>query len=664
VRTLTQLILIGATFSAAHPVRAQDADAAGRRIADVASIAAAEYAEGVIDGAVVRPDEYEEATLFLAEARRTAESLPVDVRDRVTPHLDAMAAMQRELVAAARLDERLQLLRTTLESALGIPLDPLPDGAPTLAVGRAVYDASCAQCHGPGGAGDGPAAPGLDPAPADLADAEALRAVPPVEFYRKINVGVAGTAMPGFESSLTLEERWAVTLYASSLRHAGDAAAGRTLLEAECAECGERLGDLASTAHVTDDSLAAILTALGGPPVVARMEDAVAYARVAAAAEHWGADRVLAIRRAIRATTVAVERAVALADDGRWDEASRGVLDAYLEFERIESAMRAQDAGAVRSVEQAFADLRMATASPDASAGLPAAHEAVLAALAAVDGGAARSMAVGAFFFQSFVILVREGLEAILIVGALVAFLVKSGAPERRRDIGLGVGWALVASLAVAVGFATIFRAAVAHQEVLEGITMLLAAAVLFAVSYWLVSKVEVQKWNAFVRARMTHAMNSGRAWALAGVAFLAVFREGVETVLFYAALIATGEGRAAAVAAIAAGFVAGTAVLVVIYLGIQRWGLRIPLRPFFAVTSALLYLMAFSFAGQGIAELQEVGWIGMTPLQWIPVVPALGIFPTMQTVLGQAVLALALVGALIWVFVVSPRPEQARASA
>jgi high-affinity iron transporter len=259
-------------------------------------------------------------------------------------------------------------------------------------------------------------------------------------------------------------------------------------------------------------------------------------------------------------------------------------------------------------------------------------------------------------FGQSFVIMVREGLEAILIIGALMAFVVKAGAPERKREMGWGVLAALGASVLTAGMLATFLHEYTARREALEGFTMLLAAAVLFSVSYWLVSKIEVRKWHTFVNAQIRRAMSSRRALALAAVAFLAVYREGFETVLFYAALFASGHGAVSGTAAILSGIVLGLAVLAVVYYAIQRYGLKLPLKPFFAVTSALLYVMAFSFAGQGIADLQEAGYIGATPLRWAPTLPALGIFPTTQTLAIQLALTLALIGALAWIFWLEPK--------
>jgi high-affinity iron transporter len=183
---------------------------------------------------------------------------------------------------------------------------------------------------------------------------------------------------------------------------------------------------------------------------------------------------------------------------------------------------------------------------------------------------------------------------------------------------------------------------------------MLVASVVLVGVASWMVSKIEAEKWKTFVTAKVTEALRSRRAWALAGVAFLAVYREGVETVLFYAALSGTaetGEGYTA----VAAGFALGVAVLAVLYLAMQRWGVRIPIRPFFAVTGILLTIMAVSFAGQGVAELQTAGWVPATPIR-LPALPPLGVFPTLQTLGAQLVMALVFGLTVLWMLR-SPRP-------
>ncbi|GAB4355781.1 MAG: hypothetical protein Kow006_22440 [Gammaproteobacteria bacterium] len=247
---------------------------------------------------------------------------------------------------------------------------------------------------------------------------------------------------------------------------------------------------------------------------------------------------------------------------------------------------------------------------------------------------------------QAFLILLREGFEAMLVVTALVAYLRKSGAGDKAGVVYQGVGWALAASLLTAYLLSAVFDISGAGQEGIEGITLLLASGVLFYVSYWLVSKREAARWQAYVQSRIDQALSRGSLFALGAAAFLAVYREGAETVLFYQALIAQSEGQATATAA---GFFAAAVALVGIYLAMRLAAIRLPLGLFFTVTAALLYYLSVSFAGHGILELQEAGWLPITPVEGVPEIPWLGLFPTGEGLAVQGTLLLLLVPALIW---------------
>lgn len=260
-------------------------------------------------------------------------------------------------------------------------------------------------------------------------------------------------------------------------------------------------------------------------------------------------------------------------------------------------------------------------------------------------------------FSQSLVIILREGLEAILIIGALLAFLTHSANAQHRPSIYWGAGVAIAASIVTAILFEVVFGLAEASREFLEGVTMLLAVVVLFSVSYWLVSKVEHKRWERYIRDKMSLALSRPNRFALASVAFLAVYREGFETVLFYKALM----GGATSGATVFGGFGLGVAALFVICLLIYQFGVRIPLRPFFATTSAILYYMAFVFAGRGIHELQEAGALGETKLTGVHRVDLLGIYPTAEGLMVQGFLLGALIGALVWTFVVAAGRGQVR---
>jgi len=251
-------------------------------------------------------------------------------------------------------------------------------------------------------------------------------------------------------------------------------------------------------------------------------------------------------------------------------------------------------------------------------------------------------------FWQSFLIILREGFEAILVIGAVVAFLIKTGNRDRLRSIWAGVALGVLASAVTAVILRTVLAAMPASKEFVEGVSLLLAVGVLFSVSYWLISKVEAAKWQQFIKEKVTNALEHGGGRALAFVAFLAVYREGAETALFYQALF--NEGAHVAMP-LTLGIVAGMVALAVIFTLFYRFGVRIPLRPFFSVTSALLYYMAFVFMGKGIKELQEGNLIPLSAIRGFPSAEWLGLYPSWQGVSAQLALLVLLLFAVLKTF-------------
>jgi high-affinity iron transporter len=250
-------------------------------------------------------------------------------------------------------------------------------------------------------------------------------------------------------------------------------------------------------------------------------------------------------------------------------------------------------------------------------------------------------------FVQSFLIILREGFEAILIVGAIAALLVRTGHRSHLRAIWIGVIVALVASVITAILLETALSAVPASAEIVEGITMLVAVAVLFSVSYWLISRAEAAKWQQFISEQVNRALQSGGGTALGLASFLAVYREGAETALFYQALFADASTVAGP---LILGGLVGAVALVVVFTLFYRFGIRIPLRAFFMVTSVLLYLLAFIFAGKGVHELQEGGAISETHVAG-PRIADLGIYPTVETLALQSVLLVLFIYAVVKTF-------------
>ncbi|WP_184415239.1 FTR1 family iron permease [Rhodocyclus tenuis] len=249
-----------------------------------------------------------------------------------------------------------------------------------------------------------------------------------------------------------------------------------------------------------------------------------------------------------------------------------------------------------------------------------------------------------AVFLKSLLILVREGVEAMLVVGALAAYLRRAGGADRVWVIYAGAGVAIPLSLLTGWALTGALQAAGASRSVLEGVTMLLAAAVLFYLSFWMFSKREAQRWQAWVAGKVDSALTQGSLLALAGAACLAVYREGAETVLFYGALLAGSAGQESAVAA---GIAVAAAVLVGAFFVLRLVSLRLPFAAFFGGTAVLLYGLAVVFVGQGIVELQAAGLLGSSPLAWAPQVSSLGIAPTAQGIGAQG--SMLLLPLLLW---------------
>ncbi len=248
----------------------------------------------------------------------------------------------------------------------------------------------------------------------------------------------------------------------------------------------------------------------------------------------------------------------------------------------------------------------------------------------------------------SLMIIVREGLEALLIVAAIVAYMVKNNHQDKLPLIRQSVIVALVASVVTAVIFQLLFTNSGASRELLEGITMLIAVVMLFFMSYWLLSKVEARHWKAWLEGKLSHSLSKGSLVGLWLTSFLAVYREGAETVLFYYALIGDANDVAGHMA-IGAGFVIGCVVLLAAWLIMRYSVVRLPLKPFFMFTGSFMYLMAFVFAGKGVLELVEGKLFQPTLINGFPEISWLGIYPYVETLLPQAVLLLAALIAL-WV--------------
>ena len=247
-------------------------------------------------------------------------------------------------------------------------------------------------------------------------------------------------------------------------------------------------------------------------------------------------------------------------------------------------------------------------------------------------------------FLACFGIILREGLEAILVVGAIIAYLVKSKNQNKLKFVYGGSVLAIAASFVCAWLLSLLKLANTANQEIIEGVTALTAVVVLFYVSNWMVSKAESDAWNKYIGDQVKASAETGSVFTLAFTAFLAVFREGAEVILFYQPLLANADSTSY----VWGGFFTGCVVLVFVFLAIHFLSVKIPLKPFFLGTSILMFVMSISFLGSGIKELIEGDVIDMTSPEWLQaIIPfndlfdVLGIYPCFETLVPQMILLL-----------------------
>jgi high-affinity iron transporter len=261
-------------------------------------------------------------------------------------------------------------------------------------------------------------------------------------------------------------------------------------------------------------------------------------------------------------------------------------------------------------------------------------------------------------FLASLLIILREGFEAILVIAAIAAYLIRSGNLRQTRVVYISGFAALIASAIAAVAIQFVFEVSGANQEILEGVAMLLAVVVLFFVSNWMVAKAEAEAWKRYIEGKVQSAIETGSSFALGAAAFLAVFREGAETILFYQALLAeTSTYRNM----VWIGFLVGCVALIFIFAIVRYGSLAIPIKPFFMGTSILMYIMSVAFAGGGVKELQEADVISVTPVNFVQSIDILGIYPTVETLLPQAALLLL---AIVSMFYYRAKGRKSRALA
>jgi len=622
------LVLLASALSLARPALAANDDVqVSWRLLDYLGV---DYAGAVKNGAMISASEYAEMKEFSGSVRQRLAGLPANPAKAtlVTQSDQLVAAIDRKADPA-----EVQAISKKLATALlaAYPVALAPPKVPDLARGEKLFNETCAACHGADGEAKTPMALKLDPPPIAFADRTRADQRSPFALYQVIDQGLEGTAMVSF-SSLPAQDRWDLAYYASRFAYPGVLAEqGKKIWESD-PSVRQSIPDLAALSGLTVKDLASRI----GPDKAAAV---IAYLRTNPGSVTGSASPLLIARQRLKESLDAYRA-------GDRDRAKSLALSAYLDgFEPVEGVLSAKDSTLLGRVESAMGELRSSIAKgepADAVAGRIADLNAELDQVDTVltpDSGNGTSTFVGAM-----TILLREGLEALLIVVGMLAFLRKGDRPDMIRPVHYGWVTALVAGVATWWAATRLITISGATRELTEGFGSILAALVLLFVGIWMHGKGQADEWQRYIREKMGHALSKGSAWFLFSLAFIAVYREIFETILFYAALSA--EGGAGAVLA---GAAAGAVLLAIIAVLMLRFSQRLPIGKFFTYSSALIAVLAVVLAGKGIAALQEAGLIGIMPLDHFPRITVLGLFPSVETIAAQILVAVALVVGFGW---------------
>lgn len=614
------------TLPIAIPSQAQDLDPArGQMVLHLLDYISVEYPEFVKSGKVINAGEYAEQVEFSAQVADAVRNFPA--RPEKDP-LVAAAAMLAKLIAdkgdGAKVSMGARDLQRGLIKVYGIQIAPVR--APDLANAATLYQSNCAACHGAAGAGNGPQAAALEPRPTNFRDHDRQFERSVYGLYNTISLGVEGTSMPAF-GGLRADERWALAFYVSQFVSTEDERdRGRQLWE--------RPGMRTLFPGMSD--------LVGASPAETLRVGASAYAVLAYLRAHPAMIPSQDSTSPLSIASIRIRESFDLYRRGNREAAFEAAISAYLEgFELAEADLDRVDHSLRNRIEQEMMAYRNLIRS---AAAVDVVEQKALALRNSIQEAAALSArselsATGAFA-SAFIIVAREGLEAILVLAAIGAFLIKSGRREGLKHLHAGWVAALLLGVVTWIASSTLVEISGAQREVTEGLTALLSAAVLLYAGYWLHSRSYASRWHSFIRGQVGDALSQGTLYGIGLVSFLAVYREVFETVLFMQALWI--QSGAATRSGLVAGVAAAGLVLAILAWVISHFGARLPLRLFFGLSSLFLAALAVIFAGKGVAALQAAGKLPVDPVA-VSGIPALGIYPNVEGLVLQGLIVVVI---------------------
>ena len=590
-----------------------------------------EYPRIVKSGNVINAEKYARQVEFSAQVNDAVRNLPP------RPEKDALvasAANVATLIAgkgeSAKVSQGARNLLRGLVRAYGIQMAPVR--APDLGNAATLYQSNCAACHGVAGDGNGPQAVALEPRPTNFQDHARQLERSVYGLFNTISLGAEGTSMPAF-GSLHAEERWALAFFVSQFvstedeRNQGSRLWKRPGMQPLFPGLSDLVGTTPSETLRVGVSAYQVLAYLRAHPDVIPTRDSESPLAVAIAK---------------------IRESLDLYRQGNREAAHRAAISAYLEgFELAEADLGQVDYSLRNRIEQDMMTYRNLIKS---AAVVDIVEQKALALRNSIEEAVVLSvrseLSASGVFSSAFIIVSREGLEAILVLAAIAAFLIKSGRREGLKHLHAGWIVALLIGVATCLASSMLLKVSGAQREITEGVIALLSAAVLLYAGYWLHSHSNTSRWQSFIRGQVSGALSHGTLLGIALVSFVAVYRDVFETVSFLQALWiqSTAASRSGLIAGVAT---AGAALAILAWL-VSRYSARLPLRLFLSLSSLFLAALAITFAGKGMAALQAADKFPIDPLAF-SAIPVLGIYPSVQGLALQTLLVVVFAASFLY---------------
>jgi high-affinity iron transporter len=587
-----------------------------------------DYPNGVANGKVINKEEYQEMLGFCTSALKyyhddiplwsPADTLQIG---SLIYHLDSLIHV---LAPVDTIAQAAGAAKAAVIRASGLTV--APTAYPNLLNGKAVFAAQCSKCHGNNGYGDGKEGLKLDPRPRNFHEEPRMSLLSPFAVYNTVRCGVQGTGMKS-HPDLSDEEVWDVAFYVLTLRYQNDAdhAYAEGILKNKFASI-----PLETIATISDKDLS--------HKYHANKSD-IAIVRYRQPASEKG--------QFIDAALKYIDESMLASRDGNYEEAERLSTLAYLEgIEPIEKQLRSTDPALMQRLEDQMGNTRKALSAhqplSSVNDSLKESKALITEAGKAID---TTQMSPLLAILMAISILLREGLEAFLVIMVILGIVKASGLSRPMRYIHAGWIVAVLGGVLLWIAGGHIIQAHMAQVELMEGIIDLVAVAMLLYIGFWLHGKSEVSRWKAYVTDKVKNVSGANSLMGLFALSFFVVFREVFESVLFLSAIdIESGGKQQNAI-------VAGVIIAFVLVIGMAwvllKFSARLPIPRLFKISSIVMGALAVILAGKGIHSFQETGHASIHGLTFLPrldIMELLGLFPTIETLAAQlAVLALVI---------------------